>query len=111
MIELLTLGLLVALILLTIHRDRQLERRHGHLTLQLHDLRRKVDHVTTQNDRLTAALATINTATNNIAADLRALKAKIAEGQVDETVLAGIEAAATQLDAVAAETPDEPPTS
>ena len=62
----------------------------------------------TQNERLVAAITQIDTATNNIAADLRALKTKLETTGVTEETLASLEAAAATLEGVAASTPDEP---
>lgn len=60
---------------------------------------------------LKAILSRIDTATDNIAADIRALAAKIGTGLTDAEVSelqTDMEAAAVKLDATAAETPDEP---
>jgi hypothetical protein len=56
-----------------------------------------------------AALAKIDTATNNIAADIKALKDKIGTGMSDADVaeVQGIlDSTATKLEAIAADTPD-----
>jgi len=63
-------------------------------------------------DTMKAALAAIDTATNNIAADLDALKAQIGTGmsQPDvDAVQATLDATVAKLEAIAASTPDAPP--
>lgn len=60
---------------------------------------------------LQAQLARIDAATDNIAADIRNLSAKIGTGLSDAdvaTLQAGLEAAAVKLEGVAAVTPDQP---
>lgn len=60
-------------------------------------------------DDLKAILARIDTATTNIAADLTAIKAKIGTGMTDAEVAevqAGLEAAASRLEALDAENPE-----
>jgi hypothetical protein len=60
-------------------------------------------------DDLKAILGRIDTATTNIAADLTAIKAKIGTGMSDADVAevtAGLEAAASRLEALDAENPD-----
>jgi len=61
---------------------------------------------------LTAKLDEIDTATSNIAADIRTLQGQIGTGmsQADvDAVQARLDATATALEAIAAETPDTPP--
>jgi hypothetical protein len=61
---------------------------------------------------LKAALAKIDVATNNIAADLEALKAKITEGMspADVAEVQGLlDAQVSKLEGLAASTPDAPP--
>jgi hypothetical protein len=61
---------------------------------------------------LQASLARINDATNNIAADIAGLKALITTSMTPEQVAevqAALDAAATRLEGIAAETPDAPP--
>ncbi len=63
-------------------------------------------------DTMKAALAAIDTATNNIASDLDALKAQIGTGmsQTDvDAVQATLDATVSKLEAIAASTPDAPP--
>lgn len=60
-------------------------------------------------DDLKAILARIDTATTNIAADLKAIKDKIGTGMSDADVAevqAGLEAAAARLEALDAENPE-----
>lgn len=60
-------------------------------------------------DELNAKLDRIDTATNNIAADLRALKDQIGTGMSDadvEAVNTRLESTAVALEGIAAETPD-----
>lgn len=63
-------------------------------------------------EQFNQALNRIDEATNNIAADLRGLKDVIAgsglPGNVEDEVLARLESAASKLEEVAADTPDEP---
>lgn len=62
----------------------------------------------TATERLQAVLDRVNTATNNIATDLRNLKDIIGAGGPTEDVMAGLEKAATALEGVAASTEDLP---
>ncbi len=60
-------------------------------------------------DDLKAILVRIDTATNDIAADLKAIKAKIGTGMSDADVAevtAGLEAAAQKLESLDAENPE-----
>lgn len=63
----------------------------------------------TVSERIEGVLARIDTATNNIAADLRGLKEKLANEGVDAAHLASLEDAATRLEGVAASTEDPVP--
>ena len=63
-------------------------------------------------DDLKAILVRVDTATTNIAADITAIKAKIGTGMTDAEVAdvkAGLEAAASRLEALDAENPDGQP--
>ena len=60
-------------------------------------------------DDLKAILTRVDTATTNIAADIQAIKAKIGTGMTDAEVAevqAGLEAAASRLEALDAENPE-----
>ena len=87
------------------HREWRASRRYDVLVGLLNTLQ---ETLMSNNARLTKVLGDINTATNNIAEDLRVLKAKIEAGDVSEETLAGLETAAAALEAVAASTPDAP---
>ena len=66
----------------------------------------------TKLDDLKSILTRVDDATNNIAADIRNLAAKIGTGLTDAEVTelqTALEAAAVKLEATAAVTPDEPP--
>lgn len=63
----------------------------------------------TVNERIQASLTRIDTATNNIAEDIRGLKTKLEEGGATEEVLAGLESAAATLEGIAASTEDPVP--
>jgi len=108
--EPLVLALLVLLVLRAFYRDRTATRWKEYLVGQFTTLQGKVDTIMTQNERLVAAIKQIDDATNNIAGDLRGLKAKLEAAGVDETALATLENSAAALEALGAETPDEPPT-
>lgn len=66
--------------------------------------------IMTTQERIDAALSSINDATNNIAADLVAIKKKLESEGVTPETLDALDAAAAKLQEVAASTPDEPQT-
>ena len=77
------------------------QRVHTHLLEQL----------MSRADEANARLDRINDATNNIAADIRSLKVEPGMTQAEADALnARLESTATALEAIAAETPDVPPT-
>jgi SMC interacting uncharacterized protein involved in chromosome segregation len=81
---------------------------HRFDALELHLASFHKEFLMAKTDML-AALAKIDTATNNIAADIKALKDKIGTGMSDADVaeVQGIlDSTATKLEAIAADTPD-----
>lgn len=72
----------------------------------------KLDKIMATQEQFNQVITRIDEATNNIAADLRSLKDVIAgaglPASVEDEVLARLESAASKLEEVAAETPDEP---
>lgn len=68
----------------------------------------KLNKIMTKEEQVLATLQGINEATNDIAADITALKDQIAAGTVTDETIAGLEAAAERLKGIAAETPNPP---
>ncbi len=63
----------------------------------------KIEQLMTVQERVDAALAGLNNVTNEIAADLKALKDAIAAGTVSEETVAKLEQNIAVLEAIAAE--------
>ena len=82
----------------------------GSLDRKLDQLLRQGAQLMTKADDANAALDRINTATNNIAADIRGLKVEPGMTQAEaDAVNARLSGVADTLEALAAETPDAPP--
>lgn len=87
---------------------------HGDPTLskildRLRALEAQGAHLMASADTMKAALASIDTATNNIAADIERIKGQVGTGmsQADvDAVQAVLDATVTKLEAIAAATPD-----
>lgn len=90
------------------HEDRPSEvlRKLGDLGTLMHQLQRKVSTMATKAD-FDGLVAAVNTATNNIAARIAALEAKIASGgltaEEETTVLAELASVRTNLEALGAD--------
>jgi hypothetical protein len=83
--------------------------RHDRILTELCAITARLEHLMASADTMKAALAAIDTATNNIAADVAALKAQIGTGmsQADvDAVQATLDATVSKLEAIAASTPD-----
>jgi len=94
---------------------RRLRRDSGHVRLtvilkSIHELKQQGAKILMASAELKAALAKIDTATDNIAADIQRLKAKIGTGMSDADVAevqAKADAIVTKLEGIAAD-PDNP---
>lgn len=100
---------------------------HIHQTVDTNEVVKKLDRIIKQNttimakqEQFEAVLGRIDTATNKIAEQLRALKDQIANqglpSEIEDQVLSRLETSATQLEAVGAspenpvpEVPEQPP--
>lgn len=73
----------------------------------------KLDKIMAKQEQFDAMVARLNTATNDIAADLKLLKDQIAAGTVSDESLAKLDADIVKLEALGASTdnpiPDPPP--
>ena len=94
----------------TIHLDV----RDDHTTALLRQILAQGEKLIMAAADLKAAVARIDIATSNIAADIQAIKAKIGTGMTDAEVAevqAALDASAARLEALDAENPDgQPPT-
>jgi multidrug resistance efflux pump len=72
----------------------------------LKEINFKLDQIMTKQEQFDAALAKIDTATSDIADDLRRLKEEIANGNVSQDSLDRLTANADTLDALGKTTPE-----
>lgn len=78
---------------------------HGRLV----ELTEQGRQIVTNNERIAAALERIDTATNNVAADIKNIKDELAAKGVDPALLERLDTAATTLEGIAASTEDPVP--
>ena|SRR5258707_10141398 len=88
------------------------DRALTEILTHVHELLARTGRIMADVNSMKAKLDEIDTATNNIAADIRTLQGQIGTGmsQADvDAVQARLDSTATALEAIAAETPDAPP--
>ena len=73
------------------------------LMQMLNLINKKLDKIMTKQERLDAAIANLNDATNEIASDLKVLKDEITAGTVSDESIAKLEANIEVLDALGQE--------
>jgi hypothetical protein len=90
--------------------DLALDRKLDALLSHIRAVHAQGDQIIMLSEESKALLGRIDTATNNIAADLRGLKDKIDAGASDTEIKAELEKRAVLLESIAASTEDPVPT-